>query len=106
MNESEILAAIVERIVEVAAPERIILFGSRATGGARPESDYDILVLKSGEYHSREMATKILRRLRDVAASVDIIVATPERANELSRAWWTVFAPAMKDGAVIYEHAA
>ncbi len=42
---------IVRRIVEVDQPERIILFGSAARGEMGPDSDLDLLVIKSGQYH-------------------------------------------------------
>ena len=46
----EVLAKIVQRIVEVAQPERIILFGSAAREDMGPHSDIDLLVVKSGEF--------------------------------------------------------
>lgn len=46
----DVLAAIVQRIVAVAQPERIILFGSAARGEMRPHSDVDVLVVKSGAF--------------------------------------------------------
>jgi predicted nucleotidyltransferase len=44
------LDEIIRRIVEVAAPERIILFGSAARGEMGPNSDLDLLVIKSGDF--------------------------------------------------------
>lgn len=44
----EVLEKIIQRIVEVAQPERIILFGSAARGQMVPHSDVDLLVVKSG----------------------------------------------------------
>ncbi|MFZ4703922.1 MAG: nucleotidyltransferase domain-containing protein [Candidatus Methylumidiphilus sp.] len=37
----------VDIIVREADPEQIILFGSRARGDARPDSDVDLLIIES-----------------------------------------------------------
>ena len=39
------LAALISRLVAAVSPDRILLFGSRATGTARPDSDIDLLVV-------------------------------------------------------------
>lgn len=44
----ETLRQIVERIVAVAQPEKIILLGSAARGEMGPDSDVDLLVIKAG----------------------------------------------------------
>jgi hypothetical protein len=41
----EILAEIVQTIVAEVDPERIYLFGSRARGDERPDSDVDLLIV-------------------------------------------------------------
>ena len=43
--EQTILDKIVQRIVEVADPEKIILFGSAARGEIGPNSDVDLLTI-------------------------------------------------------------
>lgn len=45
------LADIVRRVVEVAKPQRIVMFGSAARGTMRPDSDVDLLVIKKGRFH-------------------------------------------------------
>ena len=45
------LSEIIRRIVKVAAPEKIILFGSAARGEMGPNSDVDLLVIKRGKFH-------------------------------------------------------
>jgi predicted nucleotidyltransferase len=42
-----VLNEIIRRIVDVAKPEKIILFGSAARGEMRPDSDIDLLVIKT-----------------------------------------------------------
>ena len=46
------LQEIVRRIVQVAQPEKIILFGSAARGEMGPHSDVDLLVIKSGVHQT------------------------------------------------------
>jgi predicted nucleotidyltransferase len=73
-----ILADIVRRIVDVARPDRIILFGSAARGEMGPDSDIDLLVVKSSVEHRRRLAQDIYMNLSGVGAGVDVIVVTPE----------------------------
>ena len=44
-SEQAALRAIVDRLVEGLKPFRIYLFGSRAEGRARPDSDFDLVVV-------------------------------------------------------------
>lgn len=44
-SESEALDGVVERIVKAVAPASVYLFGSRARGDHRPDSDFDLLVV-------------------------------------------------------------
>ena len=50
-------------LVEAAQPEKIILFGSAARGEMGPDSDVDLLVVKSG-VHRRELAGAALSSAR------------------------------------------
>ena len=53
------LETLVRRIVELARPDRIVLFGSAARGEMGPDSDLDVLVVKSGVEHRRRLAQDI-----------------------------------------------
>ncbi len=44
-SEREALDALVSRLVDALDPQMIWLFGSRARGDARPDSDFDLLVV-------------------------------------------------------------
>ena len=62
-------------IVEIAAPEKIILFGSQARGTAGVRSDYDILIVEAkpfGEKRSRRQASAQIRsELSDFRVPID-----------------------------------
>lgn len=98
----EVLDEIVRRIVRVAAPERIVLFGSAARGESGADSDLDLLVIKSGQYHRRRMMEKIQVSLAGVGQAVDVIVVTPEDVDRYRNTDALVIAPAMREGRVIY----
>ena len=96
------LAEIIRRIVRVAAPERIVLFGSAARGEAGPDSDLDLLVIKPGRYHRGQLTDAIYRSLIGVGRAVDVVVVTPEDVDRYRDARGLVIAPALREGRVIY----
>jgi uncharacterized protein len=48
-SEQEALDALVSRLVAALDPQMIWLFGSRARGDARPDSDFDLLVVAKAD---------------------------------------------------------
>jgi predicted nucleotidyltransferase len=95
------LDLIIQRIVEVAKPEKIILFGSAVRGAMGPNSDVDLLVIKSGA-NRLDLMGEIYRNLHGVGEPVDVIVATPEDVERYRNSHSLVFAPALKEGRVVY----
>lgn len=100
--EAEVLGDLVRRIVEVAQPERIILFGSAARGQMGPDSDIDLLVVKSGVGHRRRLAQDIYMNLLGVGAGIDVIVVTPEDIEAQRHSVGSIIGPALDEGRVIY----
>lgn len=96
------LDEIVRRIVEVAEPDRIILFGSAARGEIGPDSDLDLLVVKSGVAHRRRLAQEIYVKLFGVPIPVDVIVVTPEDIQAFRDKVGTIVGPALQEGKQIY----
>ena len=97
----KLLQEIVRRIVKVAKPEKIILFGSAVRGEMGPDSDLDFLVIKSCK-NRRETARRIRRRLIGIGVPKDIIVATPEDIEQYKDAIGLIYRPALREGKVLY----
>ena len=97
------LDEIIQRIAEVAEPERIILFGSAARDEMGPNSDLDLLVVKSGEYHRGRLTEEIYMHLFGVGQAVDVVVVTPEDIERFRDAFCLVIEPALREGEVVYE---
>ena len=104
MLEEAILNEIVRRIVEVARPERIILYGSAARGEMDPHSDVDLMVVKEG-VHRRDTAALILDEMSGVGAAVDVVVVTPEDIERYGNSHALVIKPALREGKVVFEAA-
>ncbi len=100
--DQQVLDEIVRRIVEVAAPDKIIMFGSAARGEMGPNSDVDLLVIKSGDYHQGKLSDEIRRSLHGVNEAFDIIVARPDTIERYRDSHCLVYKPALQEGRTIY----
>lgn len=96
---------IVKRVLDIACAQRIILFGSAATGQMTKDSDIDLLVLESDPGDTRQASISIRKALRGLGYPFDIIVMASERFEESKDVVGGIAYPANKYGKVIYEEA-
>jgi uncharacterized protein len=90
----------VTRIATALQPSQIILFGSRARGDHRVDSDYDILVItETGEPH--ELARIASRVLRGRSFALDLL-ALPKAHITARMEHSTLLKKIFKEGKVIY----
>ena len=73
----ELLDDVVQRILDVGSPRRIVLFGSRARGDARRNSDLDLLIIEDSELPRYRRPPRYLRALVGVFPAKDDVVWTP-----------------------------
>ena len=101
----ETLAPILARLVERLEPVAIWLFGSRAEGRARPDSDYDLLVVVADGAPAAELdAAGAYELTRGLGLPVDV-VACPrsvfeEEKNEINTLARAAFARVRLERAV------
>ncbi len=100
--EQAVIDGIVERVVEIAQPQKVILFGSAARGDTGPHSDVDLLVIKDGENY-RDLTHRIYSGLSGCGAPVDIIVASTATIERYKDSHALVYKPALREGKVMYE---
>ena len=100
--DQQILNEIIRRIVEVAHPDQIILFGSAARGQMGANSDVDLLVIKSGNFHRGRLTEEIYMNLFGVGQAVDIVVVTPEDVAQYRNSPALVIHPALEEGRIVY----
>jgi predicted nucleotidyltransferase len=92
MSSDPVVERVVKVIAEAIHPQKIILFGSRATGTARPDSDLDLVVIYAGEKSKRQVKLDIHRLMEPESLPMDLFVLSPEEmqrqrhvANTLAR---------------------
>jgi predicted nucleotidyltransferase len=97
------IRAVVDRIVEAAHPEKIILFGSYAYGKPTIDSDVDFLVVMESDERPAKRAIRIERNLLDVPFPMDILVRTPSEIAERLRLEDYFVREVIRLGQVVYE---
>ena len=100
--DQDTLDDIIRRIVEVAEPEKIILFGSAARGDMNRHSDVDLLIIKEGA-HRGSLAGRIYENMHGAGAAVDVVVVTPDDIERYKDSHALVIKPALREGRVVYE---
>lgn len=101
--DEKLTREIVLRVLSVSKPDRIILFGSAATGRMTRDSDIDLLVLEDAPSDTREERLRIGDSLRGLGFPFDVFVIPTERFEESKSIFGGIAYPAHKYGRVIYE---
>jgi predicted nucleotidyltransferase len=96
------LEHIVHQIVQLAHPDRVILFGSAATGDMTADSDLDLLVIEPEVANTRQESVRLRMALEDVPWPVDVIVMSRQRFEETKDVAGGIAYPAHKYGKVLY----
>lgn len=99
----ELLQEIVRRIVRVADPDKIIVFGSRARGDSRFHSDLDLLVIKESAEPRHRRSIPLLAALSDIITPMDILVYTPEEVRDWCKVPQAFPTTAVREGKVLHD---
>ena len=101
----EKLAEATRRLVEAAQPRKIILFGSRARGDAREDSDVDLLVIVREVKDRVAEMVRLNRVLKGLILPVELVVISEAMFAEWANTPGTVYFEAQREGRVLYESA-
>lgn len=105
-NEEVLLQQMVRTIINEVAPETIILFGSRARGDARADSDVDLLVVEtepfSPQRSRRKEAARLYMALRGLAVSKDILLYSRDEFEHWKNSPNHVVGRAHREGRVLH----
>ena len=105
-NEEALLQQMIDTIVREASPEAIILFGSRARGDARPDSDIDLLIVEtepfSPQRSRRKEAARLYIALKGLAISKDLLLYSRDEFEHWKNSMNHVVGRAVREGKVLH----
>lgn len=105
MIGNEKIKEIVNRIVTGYNPDKIILFGSYATGESDKNSDLDLFVVKETDLPRPERAVVVRKMIYGIMFPVDLIVYTPKEIEESKNNRFSFVHEVLNTGKTLYERA-
>ncbi|MEE9293716.1 MAG: nucleotidyltransferase domain-containing protein [Phycisphaerae bacterium] len=94
---------IVQKIAEAFRPRRIVMFGSRARGDTRPDSDLDLMVEMESDDPPVQRARAISALFGLHRWAMDLIVYTPQEVGEQRQYRNSLIRVIESEGKVLYE---
>ena len=101
--KTDLIQDIVRRVVETVQPQRVVLFGSRARGDSRPDSDFDLLVITESDEPRYRRSIPLYVALADLPVEVEVVVYTPDEVAEWSAVPQAFVSTAVREGITLYE---
>jgi len=95
---------LLNQVVSVFHPRRVILFGSRARGDAHEDSDIDLVVELDNDAPPEMMSAKVIHSARKgYSKPVDILPCREGVLKERARAFGSFAHTILTEGVVVYE---
>lgn len=105
MIETDIISKIVNKIAAGYNPERIILFGSYATGNPNKDSDLDLFIIKDTDLPRPERTVQVRKMIYGSMIPIDLIVYTPKEIDESKENKFGFVYEVLNTGKTLYERA-
>jgi predicted nucleotidyltransferase len=102
-TEDEALAALVDDLVSELDPDEIWLFGSRARGTARPDSDFDLLVVAKAGQDWADDYDRAYRATRRAGVGCDVIPVGRADFDEAATLHTSFVSAIREEGRKLYE---
>ncbi|MFA5816600.1 MAG: nucleotidyltransferase domain-containing protein [Bacteroidales bacterium] len=105
MIGTEKISEIVKKIASGYNPDKIILFGSYATGNQNEDSDLDLLVIKESDLPRPQRTVQVRKMLYGSMIPIDLIVYTPKEIEESKENRFSFVFEVLNTGKTLYERA-
>jgi predicted nucleotidyltransferase len=99
------ISEIVNKIASGYNPEKIILFGSYATGNPNEDSDLDLFVIKDTDLPRPQRTVQVRKMIYGSMVPIDLIVYTPKEIEESKENIFGFVYKVLNTGKTLYERA-
>lgn len=96
------IAQVLDQIVRLVSPTRVILFGSAARGDVTPDSDLDFLVVIPDTQDREEVMDRLNKDVRRKAMPCDFLVVTATALKRTKANVGLIYGEILKEGREIY----
>jgi len=103
LNTEEI-NKLIDKIVLVYQPEKIILFGSYAIGNANTDSDVDLLIIKQTHLPRLKRGIEARKMIDYSIVPMDYVILTPDEYNQNKESINHIANIATKTGRLLYDN--
>jgi predicted nucleotidyltransferase len=102
----DLIRAMVTRIAEHLHPEKVVVFGSYATGTPTADSDLDLLVVMDSDQPAYKRGLPIRRLFNPQPCPMDVLVYTPREVEYWNGTVNHIITEAFESGRVYYKRKA
>ena len=102
MDEKTTLDFITSQLSSRREVRRILLFGSRARGDARADSDYDLCIIVDAVEDERALYVELMREIASADWSIDLVIMTEEDFVRKLEEGWSLLQAMKRDGKELY----
>ena len=104
MVTPEQIKTVINLIAANTSPERILMFGSYASGNPTQDSDLDLLVVKNNVNAERHKRGREIRKyLRGLKIPIDLVAYTEQELHEWKDVQSSFASKVLSEGKVVYE---
>jgi predicted nucleotidyltransferase len=101
MTDEKLIAEAGRRLAAAAPDATVILFGSRARGEGRSDSDLDLLVIEPELESRRAEFVRLREALGDLGVPIDLVVLSADYADQRAQIRGTMVNEAVQRGRVL-----
>lgn len=103
MTLEEKIQNITSTIVKTVDPEKVVLFGSMASGQSGENSDIDLCIIKNNVNDKIRELVKVRGALRGTGWPMDLLLMSAEELERRKDVWGTIQYEIDKKGKMLYE---